>query len=244
MKWGRMVFDAATVRRRVARARVARCCALAAAGLLLAAALHGEEPEEPSPTPSPDPSPSPAASILLSVQRAVEELPADWEAPCRDADRQQVPCFPAHVEAPGTRYSVADSLNHVETTGPRPPGPPTVPEMQARSLFAPGRATVPLVRGDPVCAARSLVKLLGGRNDTYYVYRIVDSFGPRAAMYEKPIDPETYARAPGVSYELIGRFRGECEALRAYRSALRNVPVADQREAQQPVLASDPTQPQ
>ncbi len=100
-----------------------------------------------------------------------------------------------------------------------------------------------LVQGDPVCAARSLVKLLRGRNDIYYVYRIVDSFGPRAAMYEKPIDPEAYARAPGVSYELIGKFRGECEALRAYRKALRDVSVPQPDEAPRRTLASDPSHP-
>jgi hypothetical protein len=173
------------------------------------------------------------------VQRAVDELPPEWEAPCKSSDHQGIPCFPARVETPGSRYSVADSLRHIELKGPRPPGPPTVPETQPQPS-SPGRATATLVQGDPVCAARSLVKLFTGRNNTYYVYRITDPFGPRAAMYEKPLDPETYAKAPGASYELLGRFRGECEALRAYREALRDVPA---RRSDQPRATPRETDP-
>jgi hypothetical protein len=172
--------------------------------------------EEPAPTPSPTPSPS----ILLSVQHAVDQL--DWTSPCQAAEREGVPCFPTRVETSRDRYSVAESLRHIALDGPRPDGPPTVPEMLSRSQWnAPGRGTVPFVAFDPVCGARSVAKWFKRKNDTYYVYRIVDAFGPRAAMYEKPIDPETYAHAPAVSYELIGKYNGECDALAAYRLALR-----------------------
>jgi hypothetical protein len=211
---------------------------LAFALALTAPLSYAEGPSaSPAPDPAPSPSPDPPTSILLSVQRAVDELPPEEEAPCKEAEHQQIPCFPAHVEASGPRYSVEESLRHIDSRGPRPPGPPTVPEMQPPAS-SPGRATVNLLSGDPVCAARSLVKLFKGRNDTYYVYLIVDPFGEHAAMYEKPIDPETYASAPGVSYELVGRFKGECEALRAYRQALRSVPVG--KGASGPPDTADP----
>lgn len=214
--------DAAAAWRRLVRGRVARCCRTFAATCVLAVPLRAEEPW---PVPSPGPGSNPAPSILLSVQRAVDELPPESEPPCKEADHQGVPCFPARVEAAGTRYSVADSLRRIESRGPRPPGPPTVPEMQPHGQ-SPRGATATLIQGDPVCAARSLLKALKRRNDTYYVYRVSDPLGSRAAMYEKPIDPETYATAPGVSYDLVGKFKGECEALRAYRDALRAVPVS------------------
>jgi len=109
--------------------------------------------------------------------------------------------------------------------------------MLSRSQWnAPGRGTVTFVQGDPICAARSVAKWFKGKNDTYYVYRIVDAFGPRAAMYEKPIDPERYAHTPAVSYELIGEYKGECDALAAYRLALRR---ADDAAAGEPSAGGD-----
>jgi hypothetical protein len=199
----------------------------AASGLLaLVILLPGARLAAGDTPPAPSPSPRPPRSILLSVPKAVDRLLAE-NAPCADSQRYGVPCFATHVEA-GPRYSVEEGLRHIDMSGPRPPGPPTVSEMLEGWRFNnnPGRATVDLVQGDPVCAVRSLAKLFTGRNDTYYVYRIVDSFGPRAAMYERPIAPETYAQAPEVSYELVGKFRGECEALKAYRQALREVPLS------------------
>jgi hypothetical protein len=186
--------------------------------LVLAPRLSADEP---SPTPSPTPSPS----ILASVQRAVDQL--GWKPACQAAEHDGVPCFPSDVERAGERYSVAESLNHIDTDGPRPPGPPTGPEMLARLQWnAPGRVTLPFFVFDPFCTGRSVAKWLKGKNDTYYVYRMVDAFGPRAAMYEKPIAPETYSQAPAVSYERIGEYKGECDALTAYRKTLRGVSVA------------------
>ena len=187
--------------------------------------------------PAPTPSPTPAPSLLASVKRAVDALA--WKPPCQAAEHDGVPCFPSDVEKAEDRYSVAESLKHIALDGPRPDGPPTGPEMLGRLQGnAPGRATLPMVAFDPGCAARSLAKWFKGKNDTYYVYRIVDAFGPRAAMYEKPIAPETYARAPAVSYELLGEYKGECDALAAYRRALRGVTVT----AEGPPLAG-PTPP-
>lgn len=189
--------------------------------LVLASRVGAEDP-------SPTPSPTPAPSILASVQRAVDALA--WKPPCQAAEHDGVPCFPSDVEKAGERYSVAESLKHIGLDGPRPDGPPTVPEMLGRLQGnGPGRGTVAFVQFDPICTGRSVAKWFKGKNDTYYVYRIVDAFGPRAAMYEKPIAPETYARVPAVSYELIGEYKGECDAVAAYRKTLRGADVPSER---------------
>lgn len=82
---------------------------------------------------------------------------------------------------------------------------------------------------DPVCTGKSILKSLKGKNDVYYLYQVTDRSGQRMALYDHLLKPETYLNVPGVTFEFLGRFDGECEAVAAYRRALR-AGKADVRE--------------
>jgi hypothetical protein len=196
----------------------------------------GAQNPEPSPAPSPTRlSPTPIAD---SIEPAVGRFVSRHPSPCALAD-PDVPCFPVSIEVQGRQYSVVESLRNLELDNrPSPNRPPTTAEM------APYRAGAPLsssggVAIDPVCAVKALFKKIGGRSRTYYLYRVRDQAGERAVLRDRPLETSTYDGVPGVEYEPLGRFGDECEAIKAYRKALRAARA--RHEQTDPGEASDGT---
>jgi hypothetical protein len=176
--------------------------------------------------------------IARSVDPAVDELIRAHFSTCgKDAG---VPCFPVTVERKW-QYSVADSLHHLEfDSSPSPSRPPTTAEMgEARPgpLSASGS-----VGFDPVCKGRQLLKAVTGKGRTYYLYRVWDADGEEPILRDRPLDADDFGRAPRFHYVALGQFNDECEALAAWRQALRET-RARQAEARPATLAGTPPEP-
>jgi hypothetical protein len=171
---------------------------------VLGAPARAEEPPPPSPSPRP---------ISDSVDRVVQKLEDERADPCKAAVEQGRPCFPVTTTIYGPEFSVRDSLR---APGPRdsptPGRPPTASEM---GPYRPGLQAlpVPLVKFDPGCVAKSVLKSLKGKNDVYYLYRVRDTQGERVALYDRRLEAATFQG----DLEFLGRFDGECDALAAYR---------------------------
>jgi hypothetical protein len=173
--------------------------------------------------PAPSPRPSPAARrypIRDSIDRAVEAVLLAHERPCERAGRMGVPCFPVSIEQQGPRFSVAEALRRYRGVGSPAPGPPTVAEMQRQLSGAPLSASGG-VGFDPVCSTKNLLKKLSGRSTTFHLYRMWDARGERPMLTDRVLDPKAYAANLDVHYEYMGQFDGECEAVAAWRKALR-----------------------
>ncbi len=132
----------------------------------------------------------------------------------------KVPCFPVEVEQEGPRFSVAEALRRYRGTGAPAPGVPTVAETQRQLSGAPLSASGS-VGFDPVCTTKNLVKKLSGRNTRFHLYRMWDAKGERPLLTDRVLDPKSYAANLNVQYEYMGEFDGECEAVAAWRKALR-----------------------
>jgi hypothetical protein len=148
--------------------------------------------------------------------------------PCRTPEKDGVPCFPVTVERKW-QYSVADSLAHLEFDQRTSPSrPPTIDEMKG---IRPGPLSAygNLVTLDPVCKTKQLCKMIAGRNRTYYLYRTWDASGEHVTLRDRPFEAETFAAIPRFRYVPLGSFTDECEALAAWRQALRE--TAARREA-------------
>jgi hypothetical protein len=180
-------------------------------------------PAAPAQDPAPAPSPSRAGRrrypIRDSIDRVLDAVVAAHLKPCDNAQRQGVPCFPVSVEEKGPRFSVAEALRRYRATGSPAPGVPTVAEIQDQMSGAPQSASGG-VGFDAVCTAKNLVRKLSGRSTAFYLYRMRDERGERPFLTDRELDPKAYAN-PGVHYEYIGRFDGECAAVAAWRRALR-----------------------
>lgn len=169
----------------------------------------------PPPSPSPSPAASPAARpVSESVDRVVNRIEDAREDPCKKAAQEGRPCFPVSTTVRGEEFSVRKSLGlpDPEKSKPPPGGAPTVAEM---GPYRPGpRAIpVPLVKFDPGCVAKALLKSLKGKNDTYYLYRVRDTQGERVALYDRKLEAETFQG----ELAFLGRFDGECDAIAACR---------------------------
>ena len=190
------------------------------AAVLTTSLAQAAPADEPPPTPPPTTLPS--RPLRDSVERIVGKIEEDRKAPCRKV-AEGVPCFPVSIEEsrPDWTISVRDSLRDLGPPGkPSPNRPPTQEEMKAfRS--GPVGLVIPLVAFDPGCVGKSVLKRLKGKNDTYYLYRLRDVHGERAALYDHRLEATTFQGA----LEFLGRFDGECEALAAYRHEDRR-PVA------------------
>jgi hypothetical protein len=152
------------------------------------------------------------------VDRAVETVLAAHEKPCERADRQGIPCFPVGVDQEGPRFSVAEALRRYRATGSSAPGSPTSSETAGFLSGAPLSASGG-VGFDPVCAAKKLFGKHAGT--TFHLYRVWDERGERPMLTEKPLDPEHFRGNPALRYVLVGTYTGECEAVAAWRQALR-----------------------
>jgi hypothetical protein len=124
------------------------------------------------------------------------------------------------VEQEGPRFSVAEALRRYRGTGSPAPGPPTVAEIQGQMSGAPPSASGG-VGFDPACTAKNLLKKLSGRSTTFYLYRTWDARGERPMLTDHLLDPRAFAANPEFRYEYLGKFDGECEAVAAWRKALR-----------------------
>ena len=137
----------------------------------------------------------------------------DRENPCRKAAEQGRPCFPVSTTVRGPEYSVRDSL---AVLGPRDsPAPGTPPTAAEMAPYRPGSKAlpIPLVKFDPGCVAKAVLKSLKGKNDVYFLYRLRDTQGERIALYDRRLEAATFQG----ELEFLGEFHGECDALSAYR---------------------------
>jgi hypothetical protein len=192
----------------------------------VASTAHGLEP--PPPAAARDPAPAVVARraarrrpIHDSIDRVVDSVVDAHMQPCDVARQQGVPCFPVSVEREGPRFSVAEALRHYRATGGPAPGVPTRSEIQKQMSGAPQSASGG-VSVDLVCTAKNLVKRLSGGASTFYLYRMWDERGvERPLLTDHEIDPNSFAANPAVRYEFLGKFGGECEAVAAWRQALR-----------------------
>ncbi len=193
-------------------------------------------PPQPGPDPGPQASRKPGAKdppgrvrrgarqypIRSSVDRVVDAVVDAHMQPCDAARQQGVPCFPVSVEHEGPRFSVADAMRRYRVEGgPAPNQQPTNAELQHQMSGAPQSASGG-VSFDAVCAVKNLVKKLSGGGGPFYLYRMWDQQGvERPLLTDHEIDPKSFTANPGVRYDFLGKFGGECEAVAAWRQALR-----------------------
>ena len=169
---------------------------------------------------APSPGRAPARSrrpVRDSIERVVEKVVEAHLKPCDRAAQQGVPCFPVSVEQEGPRFSVAEALRRYRGRGSSAPVSPNA-ETQSQLSGAPLSASGG-VGFDPVCSVKKLFGKLSGT--TFYLYRTWDARGERPMLTDRPIDPDRYLSNPDFRYELVGKYSGECEALAAWRTALR-----------------------
>ena len=181
-----------------------------------------------------------ATPIRDSIDRVVEAVVLKHLMPCDEAKRQGVPCFPVAVEEEGPRFSVAEALRRYRGTGSPAPGPPTVAEIQSQMSGAPQSASGG-VGFDPGCTVKKLFGKLSGT--TFYLYRTWDARGERPMLTDHPLDPKAYAANVDFQYEFLGKYSGECEAVAAWRAALRKAtgpPPLDAEDWREPPDAEAP----
>jgi hypothetical protein len=184
-------------------------------GTVAAAALAVVQ-ASPAPSPSPRPAQSPRP-IAESVERVIDRLEAERRDPCLGAREEGVPCFPVETSREGPTASVREGLGLPDGKAgkPGPDRPPTRDEMGPYRPMPPSPAVS--VTFDPGCVGKSIWKGLRGKNDTYFLYRLRDVNGTRVVLYDHRIDA---ARFQGEA-ELLGEFKGECDALAAYERERR-----------------------
>jgi hypothetical protein len=186
-----------------------------------------------SPTRRDPPARRKARPIHDSIERAIDEVLRKYEHPCSVAARRGVPCFPTSVEVEGPRFSVAEALRRHHAGGGPAESAPITPadtqrQMSGAPLSASGGASL-----DPVCAAKSLIRRITGQPSTFYLYRLSDGREARPVLTDRKLDPAVHASNPDARYEFLGQFSGECEAIAAWRRALREAvypPAADQND--------------
>lgn len=150
----------------------------------------------------------------------IDRLEAERKDPCLKAARENVPCFPVKTEQKRFDASVRQSLGIDDAPDkPAPNRPPTVDEMNPYRPH-PSKPAVS-VTIDPVCAAKSALKRLKGKNDTFYLYRLRDVHGERVVLFDHKLDAATVQG----DVAFLGKFEGECEAQAAYRHEQRRAPV-------------------
>jgi hypothetical protein len=156
--------------------------------------------------------------------------------PCQMAAAEGHPCFPVSVERKGPEYSVAEEfrksirgLSSVRAPFPNPGGALTAQEIDEQHARQEGRSdspTYPLASFsfDAKCVGKKLLRQARGQGTVFYLYQVRDGLGEFPILREQPYDEAALARMPGYAVILLGRFDGECEAVAAYRKALRESP--------------------
>jgi hypothetical protein len=195
----------------------------ATAALTLAATTHARDGAARAPRATP---------IRDSIDRVVEQVVLARLVPCELATRKGIPCFPSGIEQEGPRFSVAEALRRYRGSGSPAPGVPTVSEIQGQMSGAMQSASGG-VGFDPVCGAMNLWRKIRGKGTTYHLYRSRDERGERPLLTDHRLDPEDYGTNPHFRFEYLGQFDGECEAVAAWRKALREA-VAGQPPEDEP----------
>ena len=194
---------------------------LRVAGAVVVLASVGMASAAAAQDPAPASTPAPARRrrpIRDSIDRVLDAVVLAHMKPCDVAQRRGVPCFPVSVEQEGPRFSVAEALRRYRGTGSPAPGVPTVAEIQGQMSGAPQSASGG-VGFDPVCTAKKLFGKKAGT--TFHLYRTWDARGERPLLTDHLLDPKAYALNPDFHYEYLGKYDGECEAVAAWREALR-----------------------
>jgi hypothetical protein len=194
---------------------------LRVAGAVVVLASVGMASAAAAQDPAPASTPAPARRrrpIRDSIDRVLDAVVLAHMKPCDVAQRRGVPCFPVSVEQEGPRFSVAEALRRYRGTGSPAPGVPTVAEIQGQMSGAPQSASGG-VGFDPVCTAKKLFGKKAGT--TFHLYRTWDAGGERPLLTDHLLDPKAYALNPDFHYEYLGKYDGECEAVAAWRKALR-----------------------
>jgi hypothetical protein len=178
--------------------------------------------------------------ISEAVEKAVDEVMRRHYDPCATAKAQGVPCFPSGIDKEGPRYSVADAMRKYRPDGRRAEGAAiTHGEMIDHSGAAPQSASGG-VGMDPVCTAKSLIRRISGRG-RLYLYRLSDGHGVvRPVLTDRKMEPAVYASNPEARYEYLGDYAGECEAIAAWRKALREAVDEEDRTGDDPPRDSPP----
>jgi hypothetical protein len=179
-----------------------------------------------------------------AVEKAVDEVMRRHYDPCAAAKARGLPCFPSSVDMAGPRYSVADAMRKYRPDGRRAEGAPiTAAEMRQHGGAAP-LSDSGGVSTDPVCTVKSLIRRISG-NGRLYLYRLSNGRGvERPVLTDRRIEPSVYASNPEARYEYLGEYSGECEAIAAWRKALREAvapaPVEDTGAAAPAPVATPP----
>jgi len=171
-----------------------------------------------------------------SIDDYVEQVFQSHQDPCAKAAREGVPCFPVSIDQEGPRFSVAEALRRYRTEGgPAPDMVPTNAELQRQMPGAPLSATGG-VSFDPGCTLKSLIRMVSGGTNTFYLYRTWNGDVERPLLTDHRLDPNTFLRLPNFRYEFLGEYTGECQAVAAWRAAERHqtVPPGKQDEHSPP----------
>lgn len=217
-----------------------KACRVGAVLLASVLLLPAAEPAQDAPASSATTGRSRRRPIRDNIERHVERVLKSHERPCppnAEEGGAPIPCFPVTLEVEGPRFSVIDALRRfrIDSHDQRPtPGVPTNAELR-------GQLGAPDVKGfsfDPVCAVKSIARAFKGGPSTFYLYRFRDKDGERPLLRESKLDPEAYAARPDIHYEFLGQFDGECEAIAAWRKALRETRAA--AEGRRSLLTDEP----
>jgi hypothetical protein len=203
--------------------RAAAAFAVAAAAAFAqdtgAPAPAGAEAAAPTPTPPPPPRRE-RQPVRRSAERQIDAVVRAHLSPCEVARAKGVPCFPVSIESEGPRFSVKDAIRTYRADGRPAPGVPTRSEIQRQLSGAPQSASGG-ASTDPTCAVKSLVRRFKGSPNTFFLYRTWNAKGEEEPLLtDRRLDPNAYA-SPAARYEFVGEFKGECEAITAWRQALR-----------------------
>jgi hypothetical protein len=150
------------------------------------------------------------------VEPVIDKLEEEERERCRKALEQGIPCFPVDVEPRPPDASVREMFEDYKPPGKLPRRPTPDEWREGRPLPAP---FLSLVSFDPGCAAKSALRALKGRPNTFYLYRMRDRHGMRVALSDRKVDAETFQG----DLEFLGKFDGECDAIAAYRKEDRRL---------------------
>ena len=176
-----------------------------------------------------------------SIDDYVEQVFQSHQDPCAKAAREGVPCFPVDINQEGPHFSVADALRRYRVEGgPAPNQLPTNAELQKQMPGAPLSATGG-VSFDPACTVKSLIRMVSGGTNTFYLYRTWNGDVERPLLTDHKLDPNTFLHVANFRYEFLGEYTGECQAVSAWRAAERHQPVPPGKQDQRPAPHSDAT---
>ncbi len=174
------------------------------------------------------------APLRDSVEGVVDRYFEERTEPCKKLQDSGRPCFPSEVVKPVPDASVMESLGDIGSrTAPSPDRPPTRDEMERyRSGFLSMGGTLASI--DPICSAKSTIKKLKGKNDTYFLYRVTDALGDHIELRDRRLDPAAYWGVAEFRFQLLEEIHGECRAVAAYRHYLRAEPADSDEEGPSP----------